>query len=105
MRYLPPFPKRFKTLAVATAVALGVCLFFAVFGNGGVVHLWRLQRRQADLEAVAYALAQENQRLRDHLERLERDDRYLERLARERLGWIKPGEIVYRTNARRPASR
>jgi len=84
------------------AVALGGCAFFAVFGSRGLVHLLQLQQQQADAEAVAYALASENQRLREHLERLENDDRYLERLARERLGWIKPGEIVYRSNPRDP---
>ena len=34
--------------------------------------------------------------MREHLQRLETDDAYLEKIARERLGWIKPGELVYR---------
>jgi cell division protein FtsB len=62
--------------------------------------LRRLQRQQREAEAVAYSLALKNQKLRDHLDRLEHDDRYLEKIARERLGMIKPGEIVYRANAR-----
>lgn len=82
------------------AAALLVCGFFAVFGSGGVIHLRQLQRQQADAEMAAYSLALENQKLRDHVHRLEHDDAYLERLARERLGWIKPGEIVYRADTR-----
>jgi len=107
MRYLPPLPQKFKGVALGAVVALAGCGFFAVFGSGGVVHLRQLHRQQAELESVAYALALDNQRLADHLDRLEKDDRYLEALARERLGWIRPGEIVYRTNARsrRPAER
>lgn len=63
------------------------------------MHLRRLERQQAEVERVAYSLAHKNQKLRDHLDRLEHDDRYLERIAREELGLIKPGEIVYRVPA------
>jgi len=105
MRYLPPLPQKFKGIALGAAAGLAGCCFFAVFGSGGIVHLRQLQRQQVDLESAAYTLALDNQRLRDHLDRLEKDDRYLEALARERLGWIVPGEIVYRTDtrSRRPA--
>ncbi len=41
---------------------------------------------------------QSNARVREHLRRLETDDAYLEKLARERLGWIRPGERVYRVD-------
>jgi cell division protein FtsB len=102
MRYLPPLPDKFKGVAVAAALWLAVCAFFAVFGSRGVMDWRRVQVQQAEGERIAYSLAAKNQRLREHLHRLDHDDRYLERIARERLGWIKPGEIVYRTNARNP---
>jgi hypothetical protein len=68
--------------------------------RGRVMHLRQLQGQQAEAEMAAYSLAVANQKLRDHVHRLEHDDVYLEKLARERLGWIKPGEIVYRTDVR-----
>ena len=92
--------RKFKGVAAVVVTALTVCAFFAIFGSRGVVHWRRLQRQQSEAEAVAYSLALKNQRLREHLDRIEHDDRYLERIARERLGLIKPGEIVYRTNPR-----
>ncbi len=100
MRHLPPITRKFKGVAAAVALAMTVCAFFAIFGSRGVMHLRRLQRQQGEVESVAYSLALKNQTLRDHLDRIEHDDRYLERIARERLGLIKPGEIVYRTNLR-----
>lgn len=100
MRYLPPLPKDFKGLAAGGATVLALSAFFAIFGSRGVMDLRQLHEQQAEVEAVAYSLALKNQRLRDHLDRLEGDDRYLEKIARERLGWIKPGELVYRTTAR-----
>ncbi len=100
MGYLPPLPNKFKGAAAAALLMLAACGFFAVFGSHGLSHLWRLQRQQSEVEAIAYSLSRNNQELRDHLERLEHDDLYLERLARERLGWIKDGEFVYRTKVR-----
>ena len=61
-----------------------------------MLHLQRLDQQQAHAEAIAFTLAQENERLRERLLRLEHDDALLEKLARERLGWIKSGEFVYR---------
>lgn len=102
MRYLPPLSRDFKGLVAAGGIAVALCGFFAVFGSRGVLDLRRIQAQQAEIEAIAFDLAQKNQRLRDHIERLEHDDRYLEKIARERLGWIKPGELVYRTAGRSP---
>ncbi len=105
MRPFPPITRKFNGVAAAVALAMIVCGFFAIFGSRGVMHLRRLQHQQGEVEAVAYSLALKNQKLRDHLDRIEHDDRYLERIAREQLGLIKPGEIVYRINLRpeRPA--
>jgi len=96
MGYLTPLPWKYKAVVGAGVVALALCAFSAVFGSGGVVQLHQLQIQQAQAEAAAFTLAQRNARLRDHLQRLEHDDAYLEKVVRERLGWIKPGELVYR---------
>jgi len=62
------------------------------------MQLHRLQLQQAQVEATAFGLAQRNARLREHVQRLDTDNAYLEKVVRERLGWIKPGELVYRLN-------
>jgi cell division protein FtsB len=96
MGYLAPLPLKHKAVIGAAIVVLVLCAVSAVIGSGGVVHLRRLQAQQAQVEATAFNLAQRNARMREHLQRLETDDAYLEKIARERLGWIKPGELVYR---------
>ena len=97
MGYLAPLPWKHKAVVLCGVAVLGLCAASAVFGSGGVVALQHLQARQADAERTAYVLSQRNLRLRDHLERLEHDDAYLEKVVRERLGWIKPGEVVFKT--------
>ena len=48
----------------------------------------------AELERQAAALASQNQRLTDRAERL-RDAAFLERLARQCLGMVRPGEVAF----------
>jgi cell division protein FtsB len=98
MRHLTPLPWKYKAVVGTGIALLALCAVSAVFGSGGVVQLRRLQAEQAQQEATAFDLAQNNARLREHLRRLDSDDAYLEKLARERLGWIKPGERVYRVD-------
>jgi cell division protein FtsB len=92
---------KYKAVVAAGIVLLALCAVSAVFGSGGVVQLRRVHAEQAQAEAEAYSLAQHNQALRDHLARLESDDAYLEKVVRERLGWIKPGERLYRVTDER----
>lgn len=100
MGYLALPSKDFKGVFAAGAAVLALCALFTIYVSRGIVDLQRLRAQQAEIEGVAYELTLKNQRMREHLHRLEHDDRYLEKLARERLGWIKPGELVYRTTAR-----
>jgi cell division protein FtsB len=100
MRFLPALPTKYKGAIGVGFLLLVLCAAFAVCGSGGVLDLRRLQRQQAEAEAMVFRLEQRNRELRDHLERIETDDAYLEKLAREKLGWIKPGELVYRVPRR-----
>lgn len=68
----------------------------AIYGDRGLKDLWRLQAEQRRWEDIAFQQQRTNARLREHVERLNTDDRYLERWAREHLHWAKPGEIIYR---------
>ncbi len=59
--------------------------------------LYRLNRLQAEYEALLTEnkkLREENQRFRLQIELLTNDDRYIEKIARER-NMIKEGDIVF----------
>jgi cell division protein FtsB len=94
-------PLKYKAVVFAGLALLVACAVSAVFGSGGVVHLRGLYAEQAQTEAEAYELRQHNDQLRDHLAKLDSDDAYLEKVVRERLGWIKPGERLYRVTDER----
>ena len=96
MALLPPVWIKYKGVTAGAALFVLLLLIPAVWGSRGLLHLRRLQEQQRELEATAIRLQQQNDDLRTHLRRLRSDDRYLERVVRQRLGWVKPGEILYR---------
>ena len=96
MAVLPVPPARYRGALAACVLALVAFAAVAVYGEHGLVHLREMDAQQAELERVAFDLQQRNEHLRERIDRLQNDDSYLEQVARERLGLVKPGEIVYR---------
>jgi cell division protein FtsB len=89
---------RYPRIAFIAALA-GVVLVFAgftVFGTNGVVRLTELRTSEEKLTNQAFVLLQRNEDLRQRILRLHRDDYFLEAIARNRLGLVREGEIVYR---------
>lgn len=64
-------------------------------GKQGLLHLWKLQQQQRELQTEVFTLLRENEDLRTRIERLQSDDKFLEKVARETLKFAKQGEIVF----------
>ncbi len=65
----------------------------------GFVKYQRLKAQNRALEKEIAELGTENRRLSEERKRLETDPVYVERKAREKLGVVKKGEIVYKTSS------
>jgi cell division protein FtsB len=87
-------PRRWP-LYVLGVFILSLCLLTAV-GERGVLHLWRLTGEKARLDEENYRLQKENEGLRQRISKLRNDNFYLEKMAREELNLVRPGEIIYR---------
>jgi cell division protein FtsB len=75
---------------------------YTMTGEWGVIHLWRLGEEQAKLDEQNYRLQKENDALRQRIFRLRNDNSYLEKLAREELNLVRPGEVIYRFPSSEP---
>jgi cell division protein FtsB len=75
---------------------------YTIVGERGVVHLWRLRGEKAKLDEQNFRLQKENEDLRQRIARLRHDDLYLEKIAREELNLVRPGEVIYRFAASEP---
>jgi cell division protein FtsB len=73
-----------------------VLLLVTIVGERGALHLWRLRGEKAQLDEQNYQLQKTNEALRQRISRIRTDNRYLEKLAREELNLVRPGEVVYR---------
>ena len=82
-------------ISVALALVLLVMLGYAIFGERGVIRIMQAERQKQQLESRLTELQQEQQQLRDEIERLRHDRDYWEQLARENLGMVREGELIY----------
>lgn len=81
-----------SVLAVALA---GLLMWHVVNGKHGV-SVWQQKRvEDKQLRKEIDTLQQENARLRDRVEKLKTDPHAIEREAREKLHYAKPGEVIY----------
>jgi cell division protein FtsB len=80
---------------VAAAVAVVVVYTF-LFGDSGYLRQRALERELSALDQDIEALRREGQELAGVVAGLEEGGVEIERLGRERLGLIRPGEVSYR---------
>ena len=76
-------------------VIILVMLGYAVFGNRGVIRIVKAERQKQELQTQLTALQQEQQELREEIDRLKNDKDYWEQLARKKLGMVREGELIY----------
>lgn len=78
-------------------VLIGLSVYFALFGGEySVFEVGRVRAERVELEKRLVELEQANDCLRAWADALETDSATIERLARERYGMIRPGEVLYR---------
>ena len=68
----------------------------ALAGSDGLSRLLLLRGERQAIGEEAVRRLQDNTALRAEISRLRSDPKYLESLARERLGLVRPDEMVYR---------
>ena len=84
------------TLATVLAAALG-WLPYQLYGRSGLAHLVKLRGEVSSLRVKNVALRAKNRQLRAELGLYDDDDLgAVERIARDELGLVKPGEIVFK---------
>jgi cell division protein FtsB len=80
---------------VALAVFTVLVLLTAVFGEQGMLKVRHLKQEHSDLEERISLLDGETAELRGKVRAIRFDPFPYEKAARERLGYAKPGEVVY----------
>ena len=86
-----------KGVLLLLVLAIVVALFIPLFRQSQ-----RLSEERANLEQQIRIIEAENKRLEAEALALSRDPQHVERVAREKMGWAKPEEKVYRFEQPKP---
>ncbi|MDD3248862.1 MAG: septum formation initiator family protein [Smithella sp.] len=71
-------------------------MLLIAFGNRGVVDNYFIAKKLSQLKAENNSLIAENKELAGKILLLRSDPAYIESIARNELGMVKPGDMVYR---------
>lgn len=82
-------------ITVWLLIVILLMLGYAIFGSRGVVRIMQTERQKQQLEGQLADLQQNQQQLREEIDRLQHDKDYWEQLAREKLGMVREGELIY----------
>ena len=77
-------------------VLLAGVIYAFVLGEGGVVRIAMLRHERSTLDRRINELEHNADALQAEIARLESDEFYIEKTGRERYGYIKPGDRVYK---------
>ena len=85
--------------------AVSVLAFtYAIIGNNGYLELRRREAKNGQLRVRAEELRRENKEILSEIKSLKCDPKAIEKIAREELGMVKPGEVKITTNPDRQSS-
>ena len=75
------------------------CVFsiviYSCLGERGLMNVLSMRKELQKIEQNNKSLEQENESLKEYSYLLKNDTHYIEKIAREELGLLKPGEVVY----------
>ncbi len=92
---------RRKLFVVLGILLAAYIIVSCIFGEMGLIKYYRMKVRSNALTNEIAALKRDNAKLRQHVHSLKNDPLYVERIARDKLGLARPGEIVYYYNEQR----
>lgn len=86
---------RGKMLNYVLALVTLVLVADALVGDKGLLETLQARRQYAEVAGSLGQVRQENARLREQIRRLRQDPSAIEAIARQELGLMRPGEVVF----------
>lgn len=95
--------RRRKVLNLLLGFATVVLLVDSLVGEKGLIERMRARQQYAAAAASLESLKAQNSRMREQARRLRDDPAAIETIAREELGLIRPGELLFIVRDAKPA--
>jgi|TARA_Y100000816_G_scaffold228612_1_gene173732 cell division protein FtsB len=89
--------KSFLSLTNILMVALVIgCISLLVFSDRGLINLWSLKKEKLEIQNEINNLRNQIAIIEKEEEKLKFDEKYIEKIAREKFKMVKPGERVFK---------
>ena len=89
--------KSFLSLTNLLMVTIVVgCISLLLFSDRGLINLWSLKKEKLDIQNEINDLRNQIAMLEKEEEKLKFDEKYIEKIAREKFKMVKPGERVFK---------
>jgi cell division protein FtsB len=98
------YSARHKLATGAVGVLLLLLAYHAIFGVNGLINYQQKRKESQELEHQIEQLEEQNGRVEGQIKALKSDPQAIEKEARERLRYARPGEMVYTLPAAKQAS-
>ena len=72
------------------------CISLLLFSDRGLVNLWSLKKEKLEIQNEINDLRNQIALLEKEEEKLKFDEKYIEKIAREKFKMVKPGERVFK---------
>jgi cell division protein FtsB len=84
-----------KKNLLLVGISISGMILFAIFGGRGLVHIYQLKEERTRIQGSNARLQEENRKLAEKISGLRNNKDEVEKVAREELGLVKKGEVVY----------
>ena len=72
------------------------CISLLLFSDRGLINLWSLKKEKLEIQNEINDLRNQIALLEKEEEKLKFDEKYIEKIAREKFKMVKPGERVFK---------
>ena len=72
------------------------CISLLIFSDRGLINLWSLKKEKQQIQNKINDLRNQIAMLEKEEEKLRFDEKYIEKIAREKFKMVKPGERVFK---------
>ena len=93
--------KSFLSLTNLLMVTIVVgCISLLLFSDRGLINLWSLKKEKLEIQNEINDLRNQIAMLEKEEDKLKFDEKYIEKIAREKFKMVKPGERVFKVKER-----
>ena len=83
------------TNIIMVTIVVG-CISLLLFSDRGLINLWSLKKEKLEIQNEINDLRNQIAMLEKEEEKLKSDEKYIEKIAREKFKMVKPGERVFK---------